>query len=485
MKADLLELGAADAARAIASGQLDRFELLDVYAAWVSKSAATTGAFLAIDFDFARDQMKAMHPGPLAGVPMAMKDLLHIRGLPTTCASKILAGYRPAFDATATQRLAQAGTVFYGKLNLDEFAMGSSNENSAYAPVHNPWDLARTPGGSSGGSAAAVSARQTPGTLGSDTGGSIRQPAAFCGITGIKPTYGRVSRYGLVAFASSLDQIGPMARSAEDCALMLETIAGIDARDATTADEPVPAYTQAKVDFRGLRVGLPKEYFGEGLDESVRRAVTDVETWLRQSGATVKPISLPHTSYTIATYYLITSAEASSNLGRYDGLRFGARAIADDLESTYNKTRGQGFGPEVKRRIMLGTFALSSGYYEAYYVKAQRVRTLIRRDFEQAFAEVDTILTPTTPTTAFKLGEKISDPLQMYLNDIFTGAANLAGVPAISFPCGFDQNGLPIGAQLIAAPFAEATLLAVTKKWQQDTSHHLKTPPMCQAETAK
>lgn len=479
MNHELLELGLSEAAASIANGNLAPLELLDAYAAWLEQSAKQTGTFLHVDFDFARDAIKnGPVQGPLAGVPLAIKDLIHIRGMPTTCASKILTGYYPPFDATVTEKLRAAGAVFFGKLNMDEFAMGSSNENSAYGPARNPWDLSRTPGGSSGGSAAAVAARQTPATLGSDTGGSIRQPAALCGITGVKPTYGRVSRYGLVAFASSLDQIGPMARSAQDCALLLEVIAGFDKRDATASDQPVPCYSQSKCNLRGLRIGIPKEYFADGLAPDVAKALEQFKSWLQDQGAQLVHLSLPHTPYSIPTYYLIASAEASSNLGRYDGIRYGLRVNAEDLESTYCRTRGQGFGAEVKRRIMLGTFSLSSGYYDAFYVKAQRVRTLIRRDFEAAFATCDLILTPTTPTTAFKLGEKIADPLQMYLNDIFTGAANLAGIPALSLPCGFDQNHLPIGAQFMAPAFAEDKLFALAMAWQNESDFHKRQPPL-------
>ncbi len=487
MSAELLELGVAEIAEAIATGDLDAAQLLDSYADWITQSSAQTGAFTGIDFDIARDSLpKALDSGgPLAGVPMAIKDLIHVRGFRTTCASKMLAEYRPPFDACVTERLRTAGSVFFGKLNMDEFAMGSSSENSAFHKVHNPWDPERAPGGSSGGSAAAVAARQTPATLGSDTGGSIRQPAALCGITGLKPTYGRVSRFGLVAFASSLDQIGPMARSARDCALLFSVIAGHDPRDATSDASSSATMTDALAPLKkGLKVGLPVEYFGEGLDDEVRQAVDTVRDWLAKHGAQVQPVELPHTRYTTATYYLIATAEASSNLGRFDGIRYGHRAAdAADLDALYRKTRAEGFGPEVKRRIMLGTFALSSGYYDAYYGTAQRARTRIRGDFDNAFTQVDVILTPTTPTTAFKLGEKVDDPLQMYLNDVYTNGCNLAGIPGISFPCGVDSAGLPIGAQLMGPAGTDEQLLSMANAWQSETDWHIKKPRICPGQS--
>ena len=417
--------------------------------------------------------------GPLDGIPIALKDLVATRGIRTTCGSKILDGFAPPYDATVAARLADAGAVLLGKLNMDEFAMGSSTEHSAYGPTRNPWDLGRVPGGSSGGSAAAVAAEMAVTTLGSDTGGSIRQPAAFCGVVGLKPTYGRVSRYGLVAFASSLDQIGPFARDVEDTAAILQVIAGADPLDSTAVEVPVPDYVAALAGgVDGLRVGIPREYFVEGLDPEVERAVQAAIEVLRARGARTQPISLPHTEYGLAAYYLIAPAEASSNLARYDGVKYGLRVPgARDLIDMYGQTRAAGFGAEVKRRIMLGAYALSAGYYDAYYGKAQRVRTLVRRDFQQAFEQVDVIVAPTTPTVAFKLGER-EDPLAMYLNDVFTIPVNLAGLPGISVPGGFTAGGLPIGLQLIGRAFDEATLLRVGHAFQQATDWHTRRPPL-------
>jgi aspartyl-tRNA(Asn)/glutamyl-tRNA(Gln) amidotransferase subunit A len=401
--------------------------------------------------------------GLLAGVPIAIKDALCTRGLPTTAASKILEGYEPVYDATVVARLREADAILPGKTNLDEFAMGSSNENSAYAKVMNPWDLERAPGGSSGGSAAAVAARMCPGSLGSDTGGSIRQPASFCGIVGVKPTYGRVSRYGLIAFASSLDQVGPFATDVRGAARMLRVLAGHDPHDATTLDAPVEDFEAAcDQPIAGLRVGIPREYFGEGLDPEVNMAVRRAISCLEQFGCTVKPVSMPHTKYAVATYYVLATAEASSNLARFDGVRYGLRKEPDrDLRAMYGATRDAGFGPEVKRRILLGTFVLSSGFYDAYYLKAQKVRTLITRDFENAFSEVDVLCAPTAPTVAFKLGEKTHDPLAMYLSDIDTLPASLAGVPAMSIPVGLSANGLPIGMQIITPHLQESRAFAI------------------------
>lgn len=478
---ELLHLGVADLARAVAGGHADPREVLDALDGWLRAGAERTGAFTAMDLDRARRDLDKAPAGPLRGVPLAIKDILHVEGFPTTCGSRILAGYRPPFEAHAVAGLRKAGAVFFGKLNMDEFAMGSSNETSAFGPVRNPWDPTRAPGGSSGGSAAAVAARQTPGTLGTDTGGSIRQPAAFCGITGLKPTYGAVSRRGVIAFASSLDQVGPMARSAEDCAWLYAAIAGHDPLDATSADRPAPAVATLLAEpDRVLRIGLPREYFdGEGLDGEVRAAVDAVARWLRDRGAEVVPVELPHTRFSTAVYYLIATAEASSNLARFDGIRYGHRAAGvHGLADTYANTRGEGFGTEVKRRIMLGVFALSSGYYDAYYGKAQRVRTRIRQDFDAAFAKVDLILTPTSPSTAFRLGERLADPLQMYLSDVYTNACNLAGIPGIGFPCGFDAAGLPIGAQLMAPAFREDLLLGLVHAWQRDTDWHSRRPPL-------
>ncbi len=413
--------------------------------------------------------------GPLDGIPVAVKDVLTTRGIPTTCGSRILEGFVPPYSATAVTRLAEAGAVLLGKLNMDEFAMGSSTEHSAFYPTRNPWDLARVPGGSSGGSAAAVAADMAVATLGTDTGGSIRQPAAFCGTVGLKPTYGRVSRYGLVAFASSLDQIGPFTRDVAGAAAVLQAIAGHDPRDATAVDAPVPDYLAAlEAGIDGLRVGIPAEYFIEGMDPEVERAVRAAIEVLRSLGARTEDVSLPHTEYGLAAYYVIAPAEASSNLARYDGVKYGRRAPGGrDLIDMYGRTRDAGFGAEVKRRIMLGTYALSAGYYDAYYGKAQRVRTLIRRDFERAFERVDVVLGPTTPNVAFKMGEK-EDPLQMYLNDVFAVPANLAGLPGLSVPAGFTAAGLPVGLQLIGRAFDEATLLRAARAYERATEWHTR-----------
>ena len=417
--------------------------------------------------------------GLLDGIPVALKDVFCTRGVETTCGSKILKGFRPPYDATVVSRLRAAGAVLLGKLNMDEFAMGSSTENSAFFTTRNPWDLARVPGGSSGGSAAAVAADLAAGTLGTDTGGSIRQPAAFCGTVGMKPTYGRVSRYGLIAFASSLDQVGPFGKDVADAALLLQTVAGHDPMDSTSADIPVPDYALAlRQDVKGLRVGIPDEYFIDGLDPEVEAAVrTAIET-LRGLGAKTESVSLPHTEYGLAAYYVIAPAEASSNLARYDGVKYGLRERgARDLIDMYSRTRGAGFGAEVKRRVMLGTYALSAGYYDAYYGQAQKVRTLVLRDFQQAFERVDVIVAPTTPGVAFKMGER-EDPLQMYLNDVFTIPVNLAGLPGLSMPAGFTQTGLPIGLQIIGQAFAEATILRVAKAYEAATPWRERKPPL-------
>jgi aspartyl-tRNA(Asn)/glutamyl-tRNA(Gln) amidotransferase subunit A len=416
--------------------------------------------------------------GPLAGVPLALKDVLCTKGVRTTCASKILEPFVPPYDATVVSRLRAAGAVFLGKTNMDEFAMGSSTENSGFHPTANPWDLGAVPGGSSGGSAAAVAADEAAGGFGTDTGGSIRQPASFCGVVGLKPTYGRVSRYGLVAFASSLDQIGPLTKDVEDTALLLRVIAGRDPRDSTSADVPVPDYRAAlREPVKGLRVGIPAEYFIEGMDPEVEGAVREAMRVLEGLGARQEKVSLPHTDYAVATYYLVATAEASSNLARYDGVKYGQRSRAGrDLIEMYQQTRREGFGPEVRRRIMLGTYALSAGYYDAYYLKALKVRTLIRQDFLAAFKQCDVILTPTSPTAAFRFGEKTADPLSMYLSDIFTISANLAGTPGISVPCGFTRGGLPIGLQLLGQPFDEARLLRVAYAYEQATPWRKRKP---------
>ena len=415
----------------------------------------------------------------LFGIPVAIKDNISTKGIRTTCSSKILENYVPPFDATVIEKLKKEGYIITGKTNLDEFAMGSSTENSAFFTTKNPWDLERVPGGSSGGSAAAVAAGFVPAALGSDTGGSIRQPAAFCGIVGLKPTYGRVSRYGLVAFASSLDQIGPMTRYVEDAALLMNIISGYDRRDSTSVPEDVPDFlSEIKKDVKGLRVGLPKEFFIEGLDSKVKEIIMDAVKLLEREGIVVEEISLPHTKYAIEAYYIIAPSEASSNLARYDGVRYGYRAAEyTDLEDMYSRTRDEGFGAEVKRRIMLGTYSLSSGYYDAYYLKAQKVRTLIYKDYMEAFKNVDVILTPTTPDVSFKIGEKTQDPIQMYLSDIFTVSVNLATVPAISIPCGF-KDGLPVGLQIIGRPFDESTILRLAYRYQQITDHHKKFPSL-------
>jgi len=416
---------------------------------------------------------------PLLGIPIALKDIFLTQGLLTTCASKILGNFIPPYDGTPVKRLKEAGVVTVGKTNMDEFAMGSSTENSAFSATRNPWKLDRVPGGSSGGSAAAVAADQCVASLGTDTGGSIRQPAACCGIVGLKPTYGRVSRYGIIAFASSLDQVGPMTKDVTDCALMMETIAGYDPSDSTSVNVPVPPYTkELNSSIKGLRVGIPKEYFIPGMQPEVEKAVKDGIKALEKNGIRVEEISLPHTEYAIAVYYLIATAEASSNLARYDGMKYGHRRPAKDLTETYMKSREEGFGAEVKRRIMLGTYALSAGYYDAYYLKAQKVRALIKKDFEEAFKKCDAIITPTAPTTAFKIGEKTQDPLQMYLSDIFTISVNLAGLPGLSLPCGFDSEGLPIGMQIIGKHFDETTILRIGFAYEQATEWHKRKPTL-------
>ena len=413
----------------------------------------------------------------LLGIPLALKDVLLTDGVPTTCASRILQGFTPPCDATAVRRLKEAGAVLLGKTNMDEFAMGSSTENSGFSVTRNPWNPDRVPGGSSGGSAAAVAAGQCVAALGTDTGGSIRQPAAFCGVVGLKPTYGRVSRFGVVAYASSLDQVGPITRDVSDCALALQVIAGHDPADSTSVDAPVSDYAaELSRGASGLRVGVPREYFVAGIQPEVEQAVRQGVRELEKAGAEAVEVSLPRTGYAVAAYYVIATAEASSNLARYDGMRYGPRAQAEDLTSTYTKSRSQGFGPEVKRRIMLGTYVLSAGYYDAYYLKAQKVRTLVRQDFESALRQCDAIVAPTTPTTAFRIEEMTEDPLRMYLSDIFTVPANLAGLPALSLPCGFDQAGLPIGLQIIGRPFDESAILRLGYAFEQATDWHKRRP---------
>lgn len=430
--------------------------------------------------DRARSLDASKAAGPLHGVPIAIKDNMCTAGVPTTASSKILAGFVPPYNATVVERLEKAGAIIIGKTNLDEFAMGSSTENSALGPSKNPWDVTRTPGGSSGGSAAAVAARSVPIALGSDTGGSIRQPAGLCGIVGFKPTYGRVSRYGLLAFASSLDQIGPFATTVEDVATVFSAIGGFDTHDSTSSSEPMPKLDLSG-DIKGLRIGVPRAFIVEGIDADVRASYESALKMLTTRGATIVDVDLPHASYGIPVYYLICTAEASSNLARYDGVRYGHRTKLqkdDTLLQMYERTRDEGFGAEVKRRIMLGTYVLSAGYYDAYYLKAQQVRTLLRQDYDRAFAACDVVATPTTPTPAFALGEKTNDPVQMYLNDIFTVSANLTGLPAISVPCGFSSSRLPIGFQLTGRAFDEATLLRAADAYQRDTTFHKEVPPI-------
>jgi aspartyl-tRNA(Asn)/glutamyl-tRNA(Gln) amidotransferase subunit A len=472
---------------------LDRIKRLDPTLSAFNVVIAERALDRARSLDAARAAGKPA--GLLHGVPIAIKDNMCTRGVPTTASSRILRGFTPPYDATVVARLEAAGAVIVGKTNLDEFAMGSSTENSALGPSRNPWDVARTPGGSSGGSAAAVAARLVPLALGSDTGGSIRQPAGLCGIVGLKPTYGRVSRYGLMALASSLDQIGPFAQTARDAALALQVIAGADPHDATASREPVPDYLAVLTgNVQGLRIGVPRAFLGAGVDADVLAAFQAALDVLAARGASLVDIELPHAPYGIPVYYLINTAEASSNLARYDGVRFGHRAKLDKdagLQQLYERTRDEGFGPEVKRRIMLGTYVLSAGYYDAYYLKAQQVRTLLRRDYDAAFERVDLVATPTTPTPAFKLGEKTSDPIQMYLNDIFTVSANLTGLPAISIPCGFGNrepgagNRLPIGFQLTGRMFDEPTLLRAADAYQRDTAFHLDEPALADGKAGK
>jgi aspartyl-tRNA(Asn)/glutamyl-tRNA(Gln) amidotransferase subunit A len=418
--------------------------------------------------------------GPLTGIPLALKDVICTRGLRTTCGSHILDNFIPPYDATVTEKLRDAGAVFVGKTNMDEFAMGSSTENSAFGPSRNPWDTQRIPGGSSGGSAAAVAADECIASLGSDTGGSIRQPAACCGVVGMKPTYGRVSRYGLVAFASSLDQIGPFSKDVRDTALVLNAISGHEPRDSTSVDLPVPDYTRALVDdVRGMVLGVPRETSGQGIDPQVTDSVGEAVEVLKKLGARTVEVSLPHSAYALAVYYIIAPCEASSNLARYDGVKYGFRAKGtQDLLDMYQETRWQGFGAEVKRRIMLGTYALSAGYYDAYYLKASRVRTLIRQDFEKAFEKCDAIVLPTAPTPAFKIGEKVDDPLQMYFSDILTIPCNLAGLPGLSLPCGFSREGLPIGLQILGNLFQEEKVIRVAHAFEKNTDHHLRKPKL-------
>jgi len=477
---ELKSLTIDQARSAIQERKTTSMALVESYYERIQKEDSAIGAFLTLTKERAMEQAdradrlaaEGKPLPPLGGVPVAIKDVMCTRGVRTTAGSKILENFIPPFDCTAVARLEAAGAVVLGKLNCDEFAMGSSNENSAFRPVRNPHDTSRVPGGSSGGSAAAVAADMAVVTLGSDTGGSIRQPASFCGVVGLMPTYGRVSRYGLIAFASSLDHIGPLAKTVKDAATVLHTIAGRDLMDSTSADVPVPDYAaELEMPVSGLRIGVAKEYFGEGLDVEVRKAVEDAIQSLAKLGCEVVPVSLPHSEYAIPTYYIVATAEASSNLARFDGVRYGYRAKnAHTLSEMYRRTRDEGFGAEVKRRIMLGTYALSAGYYDAYYLKAQKVRTLLTRDFDEAFKKVDAIVTPTSPTAAFKLGEKANDPLAMYLADIYTVTADLAGIPGISVPCGKTHDQLPIGLQILGKHFDEATILRLAHGYERGAS---------------
>jgi aspartyl-tRNA(Asn)/glutamyl-tRNA(Gln) amidotransferase subunit A len=474
---------------AIASGRASAVEICHAYLDRIATFDEELGAFRHVMREAALEQADAVdrhrRPGgplPLLGVPIAVKDNLCTQGVPTTACSRILEGYRPPYDATAIARLKGAGAVIIGKTNCDEFAMGSSTENSAFGPSRNPWARDRTPGGSSGGSAVAVAARLAAAALGSDTGGSIRQPAALCGIVGLKPTYGRVSRYGLIAFASSLDQVGTFGLTVRDAARVLSAIAGPDPSDATAAPVGVPDLDAAMTgSVRGARIGVPRALLDAGLDPEVRRLFDEALETLRGRGASVVDVDLPHARYAIPVYYLVATAEASSNLARYDGVRYGFRAApadGDDLAAMYARTRDQGFGPEVKRRIVLGTYVLSAGYYDAYYLKAQQVRTLVRQDYERAFERADVVALPTSPTPAFRLGERVDDPLQMYLADVFTVAANLAGLPAISVPCGFTADRLPVGLQLTAPAFDEATMLRIADGYERDAPWWTEVPPL-------
>ena len=475
-----------EAGRLLRERQITSLELTQALLARVEAVDPKVQAYLSVTADAALAAARAADEryrrgearGPLDGIPLGIKDILVTSGVRTTCGSQMLRDFVPPYDATVIKRLKRAGFVMLGKLNLDEFAMGSSTENSAFFPTRNPWDLARVPGGSSGGSGAATAADEVLGALGTDTGGSVRLPGSFCGVVGLKPSYGRVSRYGLVAFASSLDVVGILAKDVADAAILLQAIAGQDERDSTTPAVAVPDFTAAlTADIRGLRVGIPREYFGAGIQPGVERAVRQAIAKLQELGALVEETSLPHTRYAVAAYYIIAPAEASANLARYDGVKYGFLAPAGDMWSTMERTRAQGFGPEVKRRIMLGTYALSAGYYEAYYLKAMKIRTLIKRDFDEAFARFDVLATPTSPTTAFKLGERLDDPLAMYLSDVFTVTANAAGIPALTVPCGFDQ-GLPVGLQLLGRPFDEETILRAAHAYEQATEWHKARPPL-------
>ncbi len=486
MTSDLARLTMHELTAAYRRRETTPSEATAAYLARIDRLDGKVGAYLTVTRDRALAAARAADAryergtplSPLDGVPIAYKDVLCTRGVTTTCGSKVLAGFVPPYDATAVARLTEAGAVMLGKTNMDEFAMGSSTEHSAFKPTHNPWDLARVPGGSSGGSAAAVAGELAAAALGTDTGGSVRQPAAFCGVVGLKPTYGRISRYGLVAFASSLDHVGPLTRDVHDAALLLHAVAGVDPHDSTSVAEPVPDYAALlEGGIRGLRLGVPREYFGAGLDADVEAAVRRAIGRLGDLGAIIEEVSLPTTDYGLAVYYLIAPAEASSNLARYDGVKYGLRAPGKDLIDMQSRTRAAGFGAEVKRRVMLGTYALSAGYYDAYYGRAQKVRTLVRRDFEAVFARVDLLVAPTTPSVAFKHGDK-ADPLAMYLNDVFTVGADLTGLPAVSLRCGFSAAGLPIGLQLIGRAFDEARLLRAAHAYEQATEWLARRPDL-------
>ena len=492
---ELYELTAYELSERLASGEVSAVEVADAFFARMEAVEGKVDAYLSLTSDLAMEQAKAVDEkraageelARLAGVPIAIKDLMCTRGLTTTCGSKILENFRPPYDATVVSACREAGMPMLGKTNMDEFAMGSSTENSAFRVTHNPWDLDRVPGGSSGGSAAAVAAGEAPVALGSDTGGSIRQPAALCGLTGLKPTYGRVSRYGLVAFASSLDQIGPLTRDVRDCALVMNVIAGKDPRDATSADLPVPDYLECLdgdprrggTGLSHLRAGVPSQLMGEGIDPAVRECVQEAVAKLAELGLRCEEVAMPHIDYSLPVYYIIAPAECASNLARYDGVRYGHRTQrpVDDIYDLFAKTRAEGFGPEVRLRIMLGTYALSAGYYDAYYLKALKVRTLIQGDFDRAFESYDVLISPTSPTVAFKIGERADDPLQMKLADICTIPVNLAGIPALNVPCGFAQE-LPVGLQLMGRPFEEETLLRVGHAYQQATDWHTRRPEL-------
>ncbi len=482
----LTALTITEALKLLRARQLSALELTNAYLERIERLNPQVQAYLTVTADVARQQAQAADQArangaddPLLGIPLAIKDVLSTRDVETTCGSKILKGYQPLFDATSVNRLKQAGGIVLGKANCDEFAMGSSTENSAYTTTRNPWNLERVPGGSSGGSAAAVSAGLAAGALGTDTGGSIRQPGAFCALAALKPSYGRVSRYGLVAFGSSLDCAGPLARTVEDAARLLQAIAGHDPLDSTSMNLPVPDYVAGLTgEVKGLRIGVPEQYFIDGMQAEIEGAVRAALSHLEGMGATLVPISLPHTEYSLPVYYIIAPAEASTNLARYDGIRFGPKIDKGDMWPTYKATRGQGFGAEVKRRIMLGTYALSAGYYDAYYGKAQAVRTLIKQDFDQAFAQVDVIIAPTTPSTAFRIGDNTSDPLKMYLEDVFTLPASLAGICGLNVPCGFDQQGLPIGMQILGKAFSEEVVLRVGHAYEQSTAWHQRQPAL-------